>query len=99
MRLDSLTLNVPASAGNGTAQVVRDLIGLYVQVGGTFVADLNIEVSLNDGTDFEPSVQGVTSKGIFIIPEPATHVRVALVALTSGTPTVVVNGRNARTDV
>lgn len=98
MRLESSLLQVPVSPGNGTAIPVRDLTSKFVQVYGTFVGSLNLEVSLNQGNDFAPTVVGVTAPGIYEISEPATHVRIALVSLSSGTPGAVLNGHNLRTD-
>jgi hypothetical protein len=97
MRLESVVLTVPAAPGNGASAKVRDLTTKYVQVGGTFTGSLNIEVSLN-GTDYVPTVAGITAPGLFEVPEPATYVRMAVGSLSSGTPTATLNGYDIRTD-
>jgi hypothetical protein len=98
MRLDTLTLAVPSAVGNGVAQSVRDLREKYVQVDGVFAGSLDIEVSLNGGNTFAKSAVALTAPGIRSIPEPATHVRVVMTALTSGAATAVITGFNARTE-
>lgn len=98
MRLETLALNVPSSPGNGTSQSVRDLAGKYLQISGTFTGVLQLEVSLNGGSDFFNSVDAITGPGGYSIPEPATHVRVVVTDLESGTPVASLNGYNVRTD-
>jgi hypothetical protein len=99
MRLESYTLNVKATAGAGTSQNVRDLTGKYVQIGGgAFTGSLQVEVSLNGGTDYAASGAAFTAPGIVTIPEPATHIRINTGSLSAGTPTACVNGYNARSE-
>lgn len=99
MRLESYSLNIKATAGSGTSQLVRDLREKYVQVGGgAFTGSLQVEVSLNGGTDFYASGAAITAPIVFSIPEPATHIRIVTGSLSAGTPTACVNGYNARTE-
>lgn len=93
MRLEYFSLVVPAVAGNGAAQLVRDLKDKYVQIGGgAFTGSLTVEVSLNGGTDFAVSGAAFTAQGIHSIPEPATHIRVVTGSLSAGAPTATVAG-------
>lgn len=99
MRLESYSLDVKATAGNGTSQSVRDLREKYVQIGGgAFTGSLQVQVSLNEGADFASSGAAFTAPGIVSIPEPATHIRIVTGSLSAGTPTACVNGYNARTE-
>lgn len=97
MRVESIVMLVPAAPGNGASYKVRDLTTKCVQVAGTFVGTLNIEVTLN-GTDYIPTVAGITAPGLYEVPEPAMLVRMVVVALSSGAATAVLNGYDIRTD-
>jgi hypothetical protein len=99
MRLESYPLNIKATAGNGTSQLVRDLREKYVQIGGgAFTGSLQVEVSLNGGTDYFASGAAITAPIVFSIPEPATHIRIVTGSLSLGAPTACVNGYNTRTE-
>lgn len=99
MRLESYALNVPGTATAGLQQAVGHMREKYVQVAGTFVGSLDVEVSLDGGNNFFVSLTGITGPTIKSIPEPATHIRVNVTAFSSGTPVVTLNGYNIRTDV
>lgn len=95
MRHHSLPLNAPVTVSIGTAQLVRDLQEKWVQVGGTFVATMNLQVSLDNGVNWFSIATGLNAAGLTQVLHPATHVRVQTTAFTSGTPQVTLAGFDA----
>jgi hypothetical protein len=89
-----LTLAVPTSVAPGTPQDVSNYLDKWVQIGGSFVATLSIEGSIN-GTDFEV-VSAVTAKGIVEIAPLFKLLRINTTAFTSGTPSATFVGRDQR---
>ena len=91
MRLEIITLNVPAdgNTGPGTAQSVRDLRGKTLQfIGG--VGSWDIEVSL-DGTNFAPAIAGIEEAGVYLLEHACTHLRINATTNTTA-PTVRLGG-------
>ena len=90
-------LDVKASVGIGDALDTRNWRELWVQVDGTFVATLAIEVSLDGGT-FQEIVTVDAGSLIELTGDasaiPAAAVRIRTSTYTSGTPTAVLIGRS-----
>lgn len=102
MRLERYTLDLARDGdaipivGAGDAHPCESLIGLTVQVSGTFVADLRLEAS-NDGSvwtelDAFTAPELVTFDGVF------RFLRVRTEAYTSGSPVVKLAGMQARSE-
>lgn len=91
MRQRNYALEAKNAVAIGTAKSVQDLREKYVHISGTFVATLNIEVSLDGGVKYI-SVATVSAVGLTAIPHPATHMRINTTAFTSGVPEAVIAG-------
>ena len=63
---------------------VSDYPKVGVQVFGTFVATVAVEISL-DGSTFAPFGAALTAPGIVEVPFPARLIRINVTAFTSGT--------------
>lgn len=91
MRQRNYALEAKTSVAVGASKTVQDLREKYVHISGTFVATMNIEVSLDGGVNFI-SVATVSAVGLTAIPHPATHMRINTTAFTSGVPGAVIAG-------
>lgn len=86
-----LRVNVKKIVAVSDPVAVRDMHEKYVQISGTFVAGLTIQVSLNGGADYVDKGAGL-APGMYVIPEPATHLRIKTTSYVSGDPAAVVAG-------
>jgi hypothetical protein len=96
MRREVLELDVELTAAVGDAQLCEILVDKWVQIGGTFTATVEIQITIN-GTDWV-TLGSYTAGDILEIPQNAQYIRVETTAYTTGTPTVTLAGRSARTD-
>lgn len=95
MRFEKVTLDVKGSVATGTASIVRPLIDKWVHISGTFVADLDLQISLDDGTTWH-TLATVTAPAIQEVPQAATHLRFDTTSYSSGTPVAKLTGRDVQ---
>lgn len=96
MRNERFTLETMASVATGTAQRFDDYLYGAVHIKGTFVASVDIEISL-DGTNYVKYGSSITTPTLVALPNHAIYsVRTRTTAFTSGTPSAVLAGMNAR---
>lgn len=94
-RLFSAQLALPpnlAAAGVGADTKVGDMQNKWVQVIGPFGGGLNLEISLDNGSNYWTVFTGLTAPNVVQVPQSATHMRVRSTSALSGTPKVVVAG-------
>lgn len=82
----------------GAAVPVKDYREKCVQILGTFVADMAIQASLDDGATYGAVVASVTAPGLHSIPYACTHLRIFMTDYTSGAPAARFGGFDARSD-
>ena len=94
-RPERIPLEVPTSVDVGKASNVFRFRDKTVQFGGTFVATLQLEGSL-DGNEYAPIGAAVTAPAILPVPVTVEFLRVRVTAFTSGAPTAAVAGFDFR---
>jgi hypothetical protein len=93
MSVYSDTVPVPASVAVGAAvDVSRWNRDITLQLGGTFVATVQFEGSL-DGSSWSSIGAALTAGGFVTAPPTVKQVRARTTAFTSGTPVGLVGGR------
>lgn len=99
MRFESTQLALPSPVGDGTgvAQVVKELIDKWVQVGGTFTANVTVQGTI-DGTNwlnlFTTAVPDIVE-----VPQTVKSLRVVISGFAANTSLkVTVGSRDARSD-
>ncbi len=100
MRSTITTMNVAAGVAVGTALPVKDDVDKWDQVHGISGATIAIEGTV-DGNNWNTvgnSASAITADGIYEIPEGVASLRVNKTVAGSGSPTVVLFHRSARTD-
>jgi len=98
MRPETREIEVKASIAAGAPIVVEVFRESSVQIGGTFVATIQIEGRLDSSMPWSPIGSPVTAPGFVDLPNFVTEIRANTTAHTSGTPTGFFGGFNARTD-
>lgn len=94
-RRESLPLDIRTAVEEGTPINLDGLRDAAVQVTGTFVAEIQIEGTIN-GTDFFNLGTSFTGPGVLELPNYVTRMRANTKSYTSGTPTGTVGGLNTR---
>lgn len=87
------TLGSFTGTGAGTAQNVAALETVRVHVSGTFVADVDVEISFDQGTTWA-LWQQLTAAGLANELPPVGRVRINISAFTSGTVVTNFGGRD-----
>lgn len=95
MRIELKALNVLASVGDGEPKEVKGFREITVQVMGTFVATLEIQISL-DGARYHSIHTGITAPGVYSVDHACKKLRVKTTAFTSGTPEAWFGGFDSR---
>ncbi len=96
MRTEISQMNVPATApNNGDALTVDRFLYKTVLVTGSFTGTFKIQGTL-DGSTWSDLTANITTPGATSIPHTVKQVRVALSALSAGTPIVNHAGFDAR---
>jgi hypothetical protein len=90
-----IIIEVKTSVAVGADQNVADLVDKWAQISGTFTATIDIEGSL-DGTNWI-TLMTISSAALLNIPQSLSHIRTNTTAYTSGTPSCILAGRDART--
>lgn len=85
------TMNAPASVSAGTWMQCEGLANKTVFVYGTFVATLQVQVTVDTDTDPVNISVPLTSAGAVSIPHEVKKVRINTQAYTSGTPKAVLS--------
>jgi len=85
MAFSVTNLNVPASVANSDVITKSPSDALSVYVTGTFVATLQLQVSL-DGVNWLDDGASITTPGVLTASVNAPQARVAVTSYTSGTP-------------
>lgn len=98
MKTEFKDLAVPVIVGAGAAFHCVRFREKTVQISGTFVADLQIEVSLDNGSNYSPAGSTINAPGVHSVPFTCTHVRIRTTAFTSGTPAARFGGFDSRSD-
>jgi len=96
MRPDFKTFEIPASASAGTPTLVKDYRDGSVQIGGTFVATIQIEGRLDASAPWSPIGSPVTAPGFVDLPHIVKEIRSNVTSFTSGSPEGFFGGFNAR---
>lgn len=96
MRPEFYAIAVPASVATGASFPARDIDNKFVQIGGTFVATIDVEVTLNGGADWV-TVATVSGSAIVQVLPVVSGIRCKTTAYTSGTPTATLSGFDRRT--
>lgn len=92
------TLQVPTSVTVGAPRNVEDLTDKSVQFIGPFVANLDLEGSLDpDGLVWGAIQTGINAPQIVQVPGTYRQLRVRTTSFTSGTPVAFLGSRNDRT--
>jgi hypothetical protein len=94
-RPERIPLEVPTAVGVGKASNVFRFRDRTVQLGGTFVATLQLEGSL-DGNEYAPIGAPVTAPGFVPVPLTVEFLRVRVTAFTSGQPKATAAGFDFR---
>lgn len=87
---ETLTLEVPASNGEGAALNVDGRDGKYVNLKGTFSADVSFVASFDGGSTYDVEVGSLSEPGGFFFDHPATHIKTVVTNYSSGTPSALV---------
>lgn len=91
VRPERIDLEPPASVAVGPAKFVGRLTDKNLQVGGTFVATLQLEGTI-DGTNFEDVGAAITAPGIVVVSGYFDKLRINTTVFTSGVPVAVLGG-------
>lgn len=92
-RIFSTQLGIPnTSPGIGVDTKVGDMQSKWIQVSGPFTGALNLELSLDNGSNYWTVLTGLTVNTVVQIPQTATHMRLRSTSALSGTPRVTVAG-------
>jgi len=94
-RPEKIRLEVKSEVAAGKAEQVFRFRDKFVQVHGTFVANLQVEATI-DGSDYFPVGPAVSTPGVVPLPETVEFVRVRTAAYTSGEPKAVLGGFDER---
>jgi len=98
MRHDLATIPFPTGVGAANSIRVEHFQEKTVQIDGTFVADIDIEGSVN-GTTYHPLRTGISAPGIFLITEAVRNLRLRATGFTSSASGAAVLGAfHSRTD-
>jgi hypothetical protein len=95
-RPERIVLDVPTAVGVGQASNVFRFRDKTVQVTGPFAGSLELEGSI--AGDEYASIAAMTAPGLVVVPFTIEHLRVRVLALTSGTPKVVAAGFDVRAE-
>lgn len=85
-------LDVPEAVAAGNPLFVDRLEAIELQVSGTFSATIQPQISL-DGVNWEDVGAAITAVGLATIANTARFIRANVTVYVSGTPVVVVDGR------
>ena len=83
------------SGQNGEPFPCERFVKKYVQFGGTFSGEIEIQITLN-GTDYQPVARCGGPGPIIAIPETCKYVRIHTITYTSGNPTAMFAGIDVR---
>jgi hypothetical protein len=97
MRAEYRKLNVPTSVAVGLSMDVGHLLNKAIQISGTFVATIQLQVSLN-GDDYVSLGSAYTAGALVQVTETFRYIRANVTAYTSGAPVITIGGFHARTD-
>jgi len=98
MRPQQKALDIPAAIGQGAPIDVFNFRDSSVQIGGTFVATIQIEGRLDDSMPWSAIGSPVTAPGFVDLPHIVKDIRANVTGYTSGTPEGFFAGFNARTE-
>jgi hypothetical protein len=99
MRHESRALECPATIVAGAAAVIRDMLGVAVQV-VTDGADSThvVEYSIDGAATWHVADTFVNVSGVVELPDAASHVRIDTTNASANAPTASWAGYNARTE-
>ncbi len=94
-RPEQIPLPVPTSVATGALRDVHRFRDKFVQFGGTFVATLQLQGTI-DGTEFFNIGGPVSSPTVIPVSETVQFLQVDVTAFTSGVPTATAAGFDFR---
>ncbi len=94
-RPEQIPLPVPQSVATGAFRDVHRFRDKFVQIGGTFVATLQLQGTI-DGSEFFNIGGPVSSPTVIPVPETVQFLQVDVTAFTSGAPTATAAGFDFR---
>ena len=97
MRSEPQALEVIAGAGVGASIVVDRFTSKTIAIGGTFVATLRVEGTI-DGVNWIALGADITSPVLQLYDQTVQRLRIRTVAFTSGVPLASFNGFDARSE-
>jgi hypothetical protein len=95
MKTELKALTVPASVAAGAPKEVAGYVEKTIQIMGTFVATLDVEISL-DGARYQAVHSGITAPGFYTVPHACKKLRIRTTAFTSGVPEAWFGGFDSR---
>lgn len=98
MRPEAISLPVPAAVAAGASIDSSLYREGSVQIGGTFVATIQVEFRQHSSMPWSPVGAPLTAPGFVDVPHCAFELRTNVTAYTSGTPLGYFAGFNSRTD-
>ena len=98
MKYESKPFAVPASNASGAAMDVSDHTSKWVQVYGTFTADLQLEGRVSAAADWKAIGNVVNAPGFIQVSQELAQLRFTVSNFANGVPKAELGARNARTD-
>jgi hypothetical protein len=97
MRSEAQALEVIAGVGIGASIVVDRFTSKTVAIGGTFVATLRVEGTI-DGVNWIALGSDITAPVLQLYDQTIVRLRIRTVAFTSGAPSASFNGFDSRSE-